>query len=168
MSESTFRIVPLSKEHDKSLRIEFNSGCAPLDRYFKEQVTQDVRKNTARCYVAIHGDVIAGFYTLASAQINLHDIPLEIARKLPRYDDVPVIRIGRLAVDMNFRGKKLGTLMLYDACRRTNDGPAGSFALTVDSKDETAKAFYLHHDFIPLKNHPSTLFFPIANAGFMK
>jgi predicted GNAT family N-acyltransferase len=96
---------------------------------------------------------------LASAQLNLQDIPLEVSKKLPRYDDVPVVRIGRLAVDISFRGKKLGTLMLYDACKRVNDGPAGSFALTVDAKDETAKAFYLHHDFIE-KPSDHLVFFP--------
>ena len=76
-------------------------GVEPLDRDFHTQVTQDVRRRSTACYVALEeqGMKIAGFYTLAAAGILLSDLPEPLRKKLPRYPTVPVARLGRLAVD---------------------------------------------------------------------
>ena len=164
MIASTVRIVPLGIEHDKELRSQFNSGCPPLDRYFKEQVTQDVRSKYAKCYVAIVDRLIVGFYTLSSAQIQSLALPPETLKRLPRYKDVPVVRLGRLAVDTRYGRQGIGALMLYDACRRADESAAGSFALIVDAKDENAKGFYVHHGFREIPDTPDSLFLPLATA----
>ena len=81
------------------------------------RVTQDVRRRATTCYVAVEisGSKVAGFYTLAAAGIPLTDLPAELVKKLPRYPSVPVARLGRLAVDQAFRGRKLGGVLLWDA-----------------------------------------------------
>jgi hypothetical protein len=92
--------VPLDVGHD---RVLFNSSSEPLDRYFREQVTQDVRRRVAACFVALSEERrIAGFYTLASASLLLADLPVSLGKKLPRYPTVPAVRLGRLAVDQTF------------------------------------------------------------------
>ena len=67
MSRTPFLVVPLEAGHD---RAAFACGSGPLDRYLKQQVTQDIRRRVAACFVALAADQrIAGYYTLASASL---------------------------------------------------------------------------------------------------
>lgn len=162
MSSAPFRVVPLAAAHRRSL---FNSGAAALDRYLLEQVTQDVRRRVAACFVALTREQrIAGYYTLASASLMLADLPLTIGRKLPRYPTVPAVRMGRLAVDREFKGQGLGGALLADALGRAAGSEIAAYALMVDAKDESAADFYRHHGFIALPDSPLTLFLPLAFA----
>ena len=92
------------------------------------------------------------------------DLPPEITRRLPRYPSLPAVRIGRLAVDVKFRGHGLGAALLADAVRRTLQAPPTAFTPLVDAKNEEASAFYRHHGFQPLASQPRTLFLPLATA----
>ncbi len=153
-------VAPLDTAHD---RASFSSGSEPLDRYFQQQVTQDIRRRVAACFVAITGEQrIAGYYTLASASILLADLPANTGKKLPRYPSVPAVRMGRLAVDQNFKGQGLGGILLADALDRAVRSEIAAYALCVEAKDKTAASFYLHHGFIALPNVPLTLFLPLA------
>jgi GNAT superfamily N-acetyltransferase len=153
----------LERHHDRSL---FSCGVEPLDRYFRGQVTQDIRRQVAACYLAIERSTgrIAGYYTLAAAGLPLADLPLQLARKLPRYPLVPVVRIGRLAVDLAHRGRGLGSGMIADAAKRTLHSGIAAFALIVDVKDEAATLFYRHQSFTPLPDNPNSLVVPIATV----
>jgi len=160
MKGAPFRVAPLGADHD---RTAFASGSEPLDRYLRERVTQDVRRRVAACFVALAEDArIAGYYTLASASVPLVDLPVDIARKLPRYPAVPAVRMGRLAVDRAFMGQGLGAALLADALERSARAEVAAYALLVDAKDEAAAAFYRHHGFIGLTDSPLTLFLPLA------
>lgn len=162
MSDAPFRLTPLDEAHE---RADFHSGSAPLDRYLTEQVTQDVRRRVAACFVALaDGQRIAGYYTLASAGLLLADLPASIGKKLPRYPTVPAVRMGRLAVDRGFAGNGLGGALLADALERAARAEIAAYALMVDAKDEAATAFYRHHGFIALPDSPMTLFLPLATA----
>lgn len=163
MSGGQFQLAPLDASHD---RAAFNSGSVALDRYLREQVTQDARRRMAACFVALasDGQRIAGFYTLASASVLLADLPSATAKKLPRYPTVPAVRMGRLAVDETFKGQGLGGALLADALDRCASSEIAAYALIVDAKDETAAAFYRHHGFIELPDLPLTLFLPLATA----
>jgi GNAT superfamily N-acetyltransferase len=144
-----FLIEALAK-HD---RAGFSCGVEPLDLYFREQVTQDVRRRTTACFVAVDPDQdgrVAGYYTLAAGAVALTDLPQDLARRLPRYPSVPVARLGRLAVDQIYRGRKLGAALLWDAAARSARSELMAFALVVDAKDGVAEAFYVHHGFILL------------------
>ena len=106
MSGAPFRITLLDAEQD---RAAFHSDSEPLNRYLREQVTQDIRRRVAACFVALaDGQRIAGYYTLASASLPLADLPASTGKKLPRYPTVSVVRMGRLAVDRAFQGQGLG------------------------------------------------------------
>jgi ribosomal protein S18 acetylase RimI-like enzyme len=163
VSSAPYRVVPLdSAAHDRSV---FSSGSAPLDRYLREQVTQDIRRRVAACFVAVADEQrIAGYYTLASASLLLADLPPVTAKKLPRYPTVPAVRMGRLAVDQAHKGQGLGGALLADALHRAARSEIAAYALMVDAKDEAAVAFYRHHGFIALPDSLQTLFLPLGTV----
>jgi ribosomal protein S18 acetylase RimI-like enzyme len=160
MSCAPFRLAPLDAAHD---RAAFNCDSEPLNRYLRELVSQDVRRRVATCFVALADEKrIAGYYTLASSNLLLADLPGSISKKLPRYPTVPAVRMGRFAVDRVFKGQGLGGALLADALVRSARSEIGAYALIVDAKDEAAAAFYRHHAFIALPDSPHTLFLPLA------
>ena len=162
MSRAPFLLTPLDAAHN---RAGFNSDSELLNRYLREQATQDIRRRVAACFVALaDGQRIAGYYTLASASLLLADLPASTGKKLPRYPTVPAVRMGRLAVDQEFKGQGLGGALLADALERAANSEIAAFAMMVDAKDETAAAFYRHHGFIALPDSPLTLFLPLATV----
>ncbi len=162
MSKAPFRLVSLEAAHDRST---FNSGSEPLDSYFRHRVTQDIRRRVTACFVALgREERIAGYYTLATASLLLPDLPALIARKLPRYPSVPTVRLGRLAVALDFKGLGLGGTLLADAIYRATRSEIAAYALVVDAKDESSVGFYRHHGFIALPASAQTLFLPLATV----
>jgi len=162
MSRAPFLLLPLDAAHDRSV---FRSDSEPLNRYLQEQVTQDIRRRVAACFVALaDGRRIAGFYTLASASLLLADLPASTGKKLPRYPTVPAVRMGRLAVDQAFKGKGLGGALLADALDRAARSEIAAFALMVDAKDEAVAAFYQHHGFLALPDSRLTMLLPLATV----
>jgi len=160
MSGEPFKLMPLDGTHD---RATFNSDSEPLNRYLQHQVTQDIRRRAAACFVALADPTrIAGYYTLASASLLLADLPASTRKKLPRYPTVPAVRMGRLAVDQAYQGQGLGGALLADALDRAARAEIAAYALLVNAKDDAAAAFYRHHGFIALPNSPLALFLPLA------
>jgi len=159
-----FRIEALSPEHD---RAGFTCGSNALDRYLREQASQDMRRRTSVCYVALdaRSGAIAGYYTLAAGSVPLTGLSEAMTKKLPRYPLVPVARLGRLAVSTAFQGQQLGAALLWDAGLRAMRSGMGVFALVVDAKDETAAAFYKHHGFTAFSINPLTFVLPIATLA---
>jgi GNAT superfamily N-acetyltransferase len=158
-----FRVEPLTSTHDRS---RFSSGSLPLDRYLREQASQDVKRRVATCFVAVSvatGE-LAGFYTLAAASVALSALAPDIARKLPCYPLVPAALMGRLAVARSCQGKGLGGVLLGDALLRAARVELGVFAMLVDAKDEAAQSFYEHHGFTVLPGEARRLCLPIATA----
>jgi ribosomal protein S18 acetylase RimI-like enzyme len=156
-----FLIEALGPGHD---RTAFSSGVEALDRYFRELVTQDIRRRATTCYVALDRNKakVAGYYTLAAGGIPLAEMPQELAKKLPRYPSVPVARVGRLAVDRSYRGHRLGSSLLWDAGMRALRSELAVFALVVDAKDDAAASFYRHLGFIAFDSRPRQLVLPLA------
>lgn len=163
MSRARFGLAPLAAGYD---RAGFCCLSEPLNRYLREQVSQDIRRRVATCFVALaDGQRIAGYYTLASASLFLADLPAATARKLPRYPTVPVVRMGRLAVDQAYSGQGLGAALLADALARAARSEVAAYALMVDAKDPHAAAFYQHHGFVALADASLVLFLPLATAA---
>jgi GNAT superfamily N-acetyltransferase len=158
-----FRLEPLSDVHDRSA---FACGEEALDRYLRTQVSQDMRRRIASCFVAIESATgrLAAYYTIASASVPTVDLPAGLTRRLPRYPSLPAVRIGRLAVDLAFRGFGLGGALLADALARTLQAPPAVYTLLVGAKSDAAAAFYRHYGFLPLATQPRTLFLPLATA----
>jgi predicted GNAT family N-acyltransferase len=149
--------------HDRST---FACGAPPLDQYFRERVSQDVKRLVTSCFIAIEAqtDRIAGYYTLAATGIRASDLPEQVLKRLPRYPILPAALVGRLAVDQNFRGKNLGSALLADAALRVSKSDMKAFTLVVEAKDENALAFYRHFGFRSLASRPMSLFLPVATA----
>ena len=147
-------------------RSAFASGHERIDRYFRETVSQDIKRSYAACYVLVEkaSGKIAGFYTLSSHSIALTDIAPELAKKMPRYPSVPAVLIGWLGRDLAFRGQAIGSLLLYDAIARLATSPVGIHALCADAIDEAAGAFYQAHQFRPFLSRPQSLYLPMKTA----
>jgi GNAT superfamily N-acetyltransferase len=157
-----FVIEPLGA-HDRSA---FSCGAAPLDRYLREQASQDVKRLMASCFVAVERatSAIAGYYTLAATSVPATDLPPDVVKRLPRYPLLPAALVGRLAVDQRFHRKGLGGALLADAALRVLKGDTKAFALIVEAKDENAITFYRLQGFHPFASRPLSLFLPIETA----
>ena len=153
----------LGAVHERS---SFHCGEDALDRYFRTQVTQDIRRRIANCFVAVEAATgeVAAYYTMSSAGIPFNDLPPDESKRLPRYPTIPAIRIGRLAVDRRFQGRGLGAAMVADGVMRAVKADAAAFALLVDAKNDSAVAFYRRYGFRTLVSQPRSLFLPIATA----
>ncbi len=159
-------IEPLGSHHD---RAAFSCGVNALDRYLREQASQDERRNVARVFVAVGDEphVVAGYYTLSSLSIDVGDLPAGTAKKLPRYPQLPAALIGRLAVTISYQGKRLGEMLLVDALKRIieHGDTVACYAVVVDAIDERAASFYEKYGFQRFPSRPKRLFLPIATAG---
>ncbi|HEU5327245.1 MAG: GNAT family N-acetyltransferase [Thermomicrobiales bacterium] len=148
-----FRIEPL-RQHD---RAGFSCGETALDHYFRRQAGQDHRRHVATVFVAVEygSDAVAGFYTLSATAIRLDGLPAVLARRLPRYPELPAILLGRLVVDTRWQGHGLGRLLIADAlvrCAALTE--IGVLFLVTDAKDAAAASFYHHLGFLPLTDQP--------------
>jgi GNAT superfamily N-acetyltransferase len=162
-----FRVEPLDRKHD---RAAFSCGNEQLDRYLKSVARQDVAKSVAAVYVATDdGKTIAGFYSLSQYSIDLRLLSEDQIAGLPRYPDVPVTLLGRLAVDHKFQGARLGTYLLADALKRAlSIAPIVASAMVlVDAKDERTRRFYEAHGFRALREFPNRLVIPMQTIQRM-
>lgn len=162
MTLTGITVEPLGRQHD---RTAFHCGADALDRYLKQQARQDADKRVAAPFVAVNppNTRVLGYYTLSASVVTLTDLPDELSRKLPRYPQLPVTLLGRLAVDQSARGQRLGEHLLLDALHRslTHADEIAAMAVVVDAKDENAAAFYRHYGFIPLQAQPRRLYVPM-------
>lgn len=160
----SYRIDLLEKKHN---RTAFDCGVTPLNEYFQKRVGQDIRRRITACYVAVENatEVVAGYYTLAAGSVDLKNLPEEVEKKLPRYPSIPIVRVGRLAVDQHYQKRRLGSILLFDAIKRTAESDIAAYAVIVDAKDDQAARFYEHHGFMNLPSAENrTLFLPISKA----
>jgi GNAT superfamily N-acetyltransferase len=159
LADASVRIEPLGPGHDKK---SFVCGHASLDRYIREQAAQDIRRGVASIFVAVAIDQpvrILGYFTLSAASVAPTDLPLETAKKLPRVP-IPAALIGRLAVDRDFQGRRLGSMLLADAVQKAI-AAAQTVAMTVvvvDPIDDTARSFYAAFGFRGLEGPQRRMF----------
>jgi predicted N-acetyltransferase YhbS len=159
---SPYRIEPL--DHRRHDRASFSCGKSELDRYLRERATQDARRKFAAPFVAVaEAATVAGYYTLSALSVVMSDLPGEVAKKLPRYPEVPVTLVGRLAVDTRHKGRGLGEHLLLDSLSRSlaTSAQVASFAVVVDAIDDEACAFYRHFEFLPFPDQARRLFLPM-------
>lgn len=156
----------LKKSHD---RASFDCGNPDLNRYLREQARQDAEKRVAAPFVLTRPSSakVLGFYTLSSSVIALDELPSDLMKRLPRYSQLPVTLLGRLAVDRSVGGQGVGEFLLVDALRRCLETAQNiaAMAVVVDSKDERAAGFYRHFDFLPFQKNPRRLFLPMSHIA---
>ena len=142
-------------------RAGFECGVAELDDYFQRQAGQDAKRKVAAPFVMLdEAGAIAGYYTLSAYAVRPVDLPPAVAKKLPRYPLIPATLLGRLAVNRAHRGQKLGALLLMDALHRSwkNTTQIASVGVVAEAIDDAAREFYLHHEFVPMADHPRRVF----------
>jgi hypothetical protein len=135
-----YRIEPLGPQHERK---GFTSSVPALDRYFREKMTQDIRRLATSCFVGCDTatGLVAGYYTIAAGSVALGDLPEAVRKRLSRYPSVPVARVGRLAVDQAHHGRRLGGTLLWDAVIRARRSELAVFAVAVDATDDQAESF---------------------------
>jgi GNAT superfamily N-acetyltransferase len=156
-----WQIERLSRTHD---RTGFDCGVAALDEWLKKLVSQYEKRDLARAYVAVNpgNPQVLGYYALSNHRVSYEALPPEQAKGLPHID-IPVVLLGKLAVDQTAKGQGLGAFLLIDALRRSLylADQIGVRAVEVDAIDDAAKAFYLKFGFVPLLDDQRHLFLPM-------
>jgi len=152
----------LSSKHSKE---NFTCGKEMLDKYLHLQAKQDVKQKLTACFILSNNETtVLGYYTLSNTSVNREFLPDGIIKKLPpSYKHLPATLLGRLAVDINYKGQGLGANLLMDALRRSYDNSLqiASMAVIVDPIDEESMAFYNHFGFIALPDS-GKMFIPMA------
>ena len=148
--------------HDRE---SFDCGKSQLNDYLKKIASQDAKKDYSKTFVAtteVESKNILGYYSTSASIIEFENIPQNLSRRLPKYP-APCMLIGRLAVDKQMQGKKLGETLLMHALNKAVrvTSEMAIFAVRVDALDEEAKKFYLRYGFIPFKDKELSLLLPM-------
>ena len=149
----------IEKLHRKHNVEAFDCGQESLNRYLHRFALNSQRADGAQTYVGLSSENIIGYYTLAVGHVIYAEAPERLAKGLSRHP-VPIMLLARIAVDSHWQSKGVGSGLLRNAMQRTLQAAeiAGIRALIVHAKDDTAKAFYEHFDFIPSPTDPYHLF----------
>ena len=150
----------LNAEHRRE---GFDCGDAALNNFLLRQAGQQQRRGFGKTYVALAGDgvTVTGFVTVSAGQVATAVLPAQL--KLPRYP-APMLRIGRLAVDVHHQGRGIGQNLLAFALHLAVEFSqrVGLYAVVVDAKHDKAKAFYAKLGFLACVDNPLCLYLPVA------
>lgn len=142
------KIVLLDKKHNRK---DFVCEEDALTDYIRSQVSQDMRKRLATCFVAVEEDLrVIGYYTLTSESLGRDAIPEKYIKQVPQNYNAPVILLGRLARDLRAKGTGLGEHLLMDALFRSyrlSGESIGAMAVVVDPINQRALEFYRKYGF---------------------
>lgn len=160
--ESLWTVEPFDRSgHDRS---GFDCGIPLLNDWLATKAGQFEKKDLARVYVLVTAGeaVVKGYYALSSHTVAFEALPEEQAKGLPRID-LPVVLIGRLAVDRSTQGQGMGEHLLIDALRRAEylANKVGIRAVEVHAINAAARKFYERYGFLSLQDDPQHLFLPI-------
>jgi len=165
---SSWHEEPISKKHDRKT---FDCGDADLNQFLQRHARQSHEKGGAKTFLAVDDSdnkKIFGFYSLSPASIAYERTPEVIKRGLARYE-VPVFRLGRLAVDRTVQGSGLGGQLLLLAGRRCLlvATQAGGVALLIDAKNERVAQWYADYGAIPLEDAALSFFLIFVTELFV-
>ncbi len=166
--QPSWDIQKLERWHD---RASFDCGKPPLNQWLREFAGQYERRDLARSYVAVRAGQpkVLGYYSLSNHQVCYSALPAEQAKGLPAID-VPVVLLGRLAVDKVVQGRGLGEHLLLDALRRAAhiSQHVGVRAVEVHALGDDARRFYLKYGFVALRDDRHHLFLPMEVVRQLK
>ncbi len=130
---------PINETHDV---LSFHSGEASLDDWLRKRALANQEQGASRTYVIAEGSRVIGYYALAAGAIISSETAGRVRRNMP--DPIPVMVLGRLAIDKNWQGKGIGSDLLRDAVVRTLQAAeiVGIRALLVHALHQKAGQFY--------------------------
>ena len=151
----------LASDHDLS---GFDSGTPVLDDWLRRRALTNQESEASRTYVIRAGGPVVGYYALAAGAVAQAGATGRARRNMP--DPVPVMVIGRLAIDSRHQGRGLGRALLRDAILRTLRAAeiAGIRAMLVHAISDDARRFYERCGFRPSPLDPMTLMITLEDA----
>lgn len=152
---------PLRGDHDRS---RFDSGAPDLDEWLRLRA-EAAEGLSARTFVLRDDGAVIGYYCLATGGLARKALPnARLHKNQP--DPVPVLVLGRLAIDRRYQGRQLGTWLLRDAIRRAIGVSAevGVRAIVVHALDDRAGALYRKYGFVECSAEPLTMLLPLETA----
>lgn len=152
---------PLGAHHDAEA---FGSGVESLDAWLKRRALKNQLTGASRTFVVCEGRRVMAYYALASSAIAVQEASGRFRRNMP--DPIPVVVLGRLAVDRSIQGKGVGRALVRDAGHRVIQAAdaIGIRGLVVHALSADARAFYIKVGFDPSPLDSSTLMITLADV----
>jgi GNAT superfamily N-acetyltransferase len=165
-SAIVWREEAIAKRHDRK---NFDCGSTELNEYLRRYARQNHESGGAKTFVAVpptDPDRILGYYSISPGAIEFAKVPSSLTRRLGQYE-VPVFRLGRLAVSLSIQGSGLGSALLLAAGVRALSVAAkvGGVALAIDAKDERAAAWYERFGAMRLVDDQTKLILPLKTLA---
>jgi len=144
------------------LRKSFDCGETSLNTYLQRYARQNIKKRINRVFIASPVDsvkTVVGYYTLSAGSIKANELPLIEKQRLPNYP-IPVALLGRLAIDTQYQGQRVGSILLADAVQRIEQASEvmAVYAIVVDALSPSVAEFYQSFGFVPFTEQPLKLF----------
>jgi GNAT superfamily N-acetyltransferase len=148
----------ISVEHEIT---SFDCGEPSLNSWLKSRAIKNNISGASRCFVICDKKKVVGYYCLSAGAITRESAPKIMRRNMP--DLLPVLVLGRLAIDRKYHNKGLGSALLRDAMIRSVNvaEDAGVFAILIHALSEQAKRFYISRGFGESPLQSMTLFMTI-------
>ncbi|HEX8079363.1 MAG TPA: GNAT family N-acetyltransferase [Jatrophihabitans sp.] len=152
---------PIGSEDDLA---DFDSGEPSLDEWLRKRSVINQATGASRCFVTCRDGRVVGYYALATGSVQRLAATPRVGQGMP--EPIPVVLLGRLAVDLKEQGRRLGSQLLRDAIARTVAAAeiVGIRALLVHALHERAREFYLHYDFEQSPTDPLHLMLLMKDA----
>ncbi len=146
---------------DLNLAPRFDCGTPELNEWLRVYAWTNHNSGSARVYVSIDAsaDLIAGFYCLSAGAVEHADAPNRVAKGLARHP-IPIVLIGRLAVDQRYAGQGIGRFLVQDAFQHIVEtaDKIGTRAVMVQAKNSAAADFYKRLGFQASDSNPMLFF----------
>lgn len=152
---------PLERTHDTSA---FACGEPMLDQWLVRRALPNQVTGASRTFVILLDSAVVAYYSLSANSVELEAAPGRFRRNMP--DPIPVVLLGRLAVDLAWQQRGLGRAMMWDAARRVAQAAdvIGIRGILVHAMNESARAFYQALGFEVALNDPRTLMITLADV----
>lgn len=138
---------------------EFDCGNEELNSWLQRHALASHKADLARTYLALDGETVAGYVSLTTGSVRPEEAPKRLARGMPRYP-IGTVLIARLAVDVSYQGRHLGSRLLAEGLRRAvaASDAAAARLVVVDAIDDDAVGFYRRWGFIDAPDNPRRLY----------
>jgi hypothetical protein len=162
----SWREKPIARHHERD---GFDCGSPELNVYLQRYARQNHESGGAKTFVAVppaDPARVLGYYSISPGAIEFARVPASLTKRLGRYE-VPVYRLGRLAVGIHVQGRGMGADLLLAAGLRALSvaAQAGGVALAIDAKDERAAGWYARFGALRLLDDPLKLVLPLATVA---
>ncbi len=145
----------------------FDCGERSLNIFLNKHAANNDCADLGRTFVAVEPGKtqVAGYFTVSAGSVRFDTIPDHVAKRLPKYP-IPTIHIGRLAVDLQFQGRRLGEALLVESLLKASVAAdvIGAHVVNLIALNDQAKRFYAKYGFTEMLDDPKHLFLPMATA----